>query len=82
MNNTLGYVLATLILAYLLYKLFIRLRLSRGKHRSLAGHSRRPSADLHLQLFVREALHFAGPLLARRVASSGAGSSLDCHLRF
>jgi glutamate-1-semialdehyde 2,1-aminomutase len=37
---TLGYVLAGLILAFLLRKLYVRLQLSFAKHRSLAGHSR------------------------------------------
>jgi len=38
--NTIGYVLAGLILAFLLRKLYVRLQLSFAKHRSLAGHSR------------------------------------------
>jgi glutamate-1-semialdehyde 2,1-aminomutase len=37
---TIGYVLAGLILAFLLRKLYVRLQLSFAKHRSLAGHSR------------------------------------------
>ncbi|HWX81475.1 MAG TPA: aminotransferase class III-fold pyridoxal phosphate-dependent enzyme [Steroidobacteraceae bacterium] len=35
-----GYALAGLAAAFLLYKLYVRLQLSRAKHRSLAGHSR------------------------------------------
>ena len=38
--NTIGYVLAGLVLAFLLRKLYVRLQLSLAKHRSLAGHSR------------------------------------------
>jgi glutamate-1-semialdehyde 2,1-aminomutase len=38
--TTIGYVLAGLILAFLLRKLYVRLQLSFAKHRSLAGHSR------------------------------------------
>ena len=38
--STIGYVLAGLVLAFLLRKLYVRLLLSRAKHRSLAGHSR------------------------------------------
>jgi glutamate-1-semialdehyde 2,1-aminomutase len=38
--STIGYVLAGLVLAFLLRKLYVRLQLSRAKHRSLAGHSR------------------------------------------
>ncbi len=38
--NTIGYVLAGLVLAVLLRKLYVRLQLSFAKHRSLAGHSR------------------------------------------
>src|SRR5271154_6365694 len=35
-----GYALAGLAAAFLLYKLYLRLQLSQAKHRSLAGHSR------------------------------------------
>jgi glutamate-1-semialdehyde 2,1-aminomutase len=38
--TTVGYVLAGLVLAFLLQKIAVRLRLSLAKHRSLAGHSR------------------------------------------
>ncbi len=38
--STIGYVLAGLGAAFLLRKLYVRLQLSRAKHRSLAGHSR------------------------------------------
>ena len=38
--TAIGYVLAGLAAAFLLRKLFVRLQLSRAKHRSLAGHSR------------------------------------------
>jgi glutamate-1-semialdehyde 2,1-aminomutase len=37
---TIGYVLAGFALAFLLRKVYVRLQLSRAKHRSLAGHSR------------------------------------------
>jgi glutamate-1-semialdehyde 2,1-aminomutase len=38
--STIGYLLAGLVAGFLLRKLYVRLQLSRAKHRSLAGHSR------------------------------------------